>query len=245
MDYAKYKDLAKNILDSTYTVILTGAGMSTESGVADFRSKDGIWAKYDPMKVASIDALKNDYDNFHAFYVLRSNTKVQREPHIGHKILAKWENEGHIKSIITQNVDNFHNEAGSKNVYPIHGSITEFRCSECDEKTSKESFINKTPCEKCGGNLRPGIVLFGESLPIRVLENAIYEVEKADLVIIIGTSLSVYPAANLHSHTKGKVVYINDENTAKKRIDIFIEGKAGKVLLKVDEYIDEIKALRV
>ena len=244
MEDNKIRDLAKDILNSKHTVVLTGAGMSTESGISDFRSKEGIWAKFDPMKVASIDALQNDYDNFHDFYALRLKTKVEKKPHLVHEILAKWEKNGHINSIVTQNVDNFHTEAGSENVYPIHGSITEYRCNQCGEKTSKESFIEKKPCKKCGGNLRPGIVLFGEALPTRQLENAIKEIEKSDLVIIIGTSLRVYPAANLHSHSHGKVVYINDENKSNKRVDTFIEGKAREILLQVDKYMDELKFSR-
>jgi len=234
----KIKDLGEEILKSKYTIVLTGAGMSTESGISDFRSKEGVWSKFDPMEVASRKALENDYDNFHDFYSLRLKTKVEKKPHLGHEILAKWEEKGYINGVITQNVDNFHLEAGSKNVYPIHGSITKYRCNQCNKEVSKEDFIAKMPCENCGGNLRPRIVLFGESLPGEILEGAIREIEKADLVIIIGTSLSVYPAANLHAYTRGKIVYINDEAKTDKRIHMFIEGKAGQVLKLVDEHIN-------
>ena len=232
-----YKALAEELKKSNYTVVMTGAGMSTESGLSDFRSRDGIWKEYDPMKVATVTALENDYDNFHSFYSMRSEARIQRKPHKGHQILAEWEERGLISSIITQNVDNFHQQAGSRNVFELHGSIDRFRCKDCGEPSGMESFLRKEPCPACGGKLRPGIVLFGEPLPERELYGALEEVKKADLVIIIGTSLTVYPAASIHSNTDGKIVYINDEYNGRKKFDMVIEGKAGEILSEVNEFL--------
>ena len=237
----QFRELAKEILDSKYTVVLTGAGMSTESGLSDFRSPTGIWKEFDPMKVATIDALINDYDNFHRFYTLRGKSNTTATPHEGHYILSNWEDDGLVKSIITQNVDDFHKKAGSKNVLNIHGSIREFRCFSCGREATRDDFINRVPCNSCGGKLRPGIILFGEALPVYELEKSIEEVKKAELVLIIGTSLTVYPAAGIHKRTSGKVVYINNENEVKKKFDMVIIGKAGEVLKKVNEEILKLK----
>ena len=237
MTQDKYKELAQEIMKSEYTVVLTGAGMSTESGLSDFRSPTGIWKEFDPMKVATINALVNDYDNFHKFYTLRGKSNTTAMPHEGHYILAKWEELGLLKSVITQNVDDFHKVAGSKNVFNIHGSIREFKCFSCGKEATKAEFIDRVPCENCGGKLRPGIVLFGEALPSYELEKSIEEVKKADLVLIIGTSLTVYPAAGIHNRTSGKVVYINDVNESRKKFHMVIIGKAGEVLKKVNDEI--------
>jgi len=234
----QYKELAQEIKKSKYTIVLTGAGMSTESGLSDFRSPTGIWKEFDPMKVATINALVNDYENFHKFYSLRGKSNVTAMPHQGHYILAKWEELGLIKGIITQNVDDFHKAAGSKNVYNLHGSIREFQCFSCGEESTKEAFIDKEACKVCGGRLRPNIVLFGESLPVDVLEKSVIDIKKAELVLVIGTSLTVYPAAGLHKRASGKVVYINSEYENNKKFHMVILGKAGEILKSVDSFID-------
>jgi NAD-dependent deacetylase len=233
-----YKDriqtLVKWVKDSNYTTIFTGAGMSTESGIPDFRSKDGLWRGIDPMTVATADALANNYDLFHEFYKARLENLVGSKPHKGYEILARWEKEGLIQSIATQNVDGFHKRAGNKKVYELHGSINSFRCSNCNERVSKESFMKKEPCPKCQGTLRPSIVLFGEMLPQDELNGATREMEKADLVIVIGTSLSVYPVNSLPGMTKGRKVYINQEIMDEVFFDLTYEEKAGQVLEDVD-----------
>ena len=116
---------------------LISAGMSTESGIPDFRSQDGLWKKKDPMKLASTEALANNYDEFYEFYKMRFGSLAGHKPHKGYDILAKWEEDGLVDSIITQNIDDFHLKAGSKNVYRIHGSINEYRCSMCNRPVDK------------------------------------------------------------------------------------------------------------
>lgn len=220
--------------ESRHTVILTGAGMSTESGLADFRSKEGLWKKIDPMKLASIDSLRDNYDHFHEFYKMRMESLGHVKPHEGYDILADWERRGLVQSIITQNVDDFHLLAGNKRVYRIHGSLNQYRCGDCGHAAEKTDFMDKKACNKCGGNLRPGVVLFGESLPGEELERAIEEMERADLVLVIGTSLRVYPVSNLPNLTRGKKVYINKELERDKNFDLQFQGKAGDILRELD-----------
>ena len=233
----KINKLAKWLKESEYTVILTGAGMSTESGIPDFRSKDGLWKQVDPMELASINSLVKNYDKFHEFYKMRWENLSGTKPHKGYYILAKWEEDGLIDSIVTQNVDDFHLAAGNKNVYRIHGSINEYRCSECNTPAHEQDFMYKLPCKKCRGNLRPGVVLFGEGLPEKELSASIEEMEKADLVIVIGTSLTVFPVSQLPDITKGKKVYINKEIPKASNFDLNFEETAGELLEKIDRVL--------
>lgn len=233
----KINKLGEWLKESKYTVVLTGAGMSTESGIPDFRSKDGLWKKVDPMKLASINSLVQNYDTFHKFYKMRWESLSGTKPHKGYDILAKWEENGLIDSIVTQNIDDFHLTSGNKNVYRIHGSINEYRCSECDNPADKRDFMDKLPCKKCGGNLRPGIVLFGEGLPEKELYGSINEMEKANLVIVIGTSLTVFPVSQLPDMTSGKKVYINREIPRSSNFDLNLEGTAGELLQKIDKVL--------
>lgn len=229
--------LAKWLRKSKYTVVLTGAGMSTESGIPDFRSKDGLWRKMDPMKLASTSTLEKDYDTFHEFYKVRWQKLSGCKPHKGYHILVKWEEKGLIDSIVTQNVDDFHLAAGSKKVYRLHGSLNEFRCSSCSNPANRKDFMDKITCSKCGGNLRPGIVLFGEGLPEEELYGAINEMEKADLVIVIGTSLTVFPVSQLPDITRGKKVYINREIPRNSNFDLNFQETAGELLQKIDDIL--------
>ena len=228
------------IIEKSYnTVILTGAGMSTESGIPDFRSREGMWKDIDPMKVACTDALIYDYENFYNFYKMRVENLVDCKPHVGYDILSKWERQGLLNCIVTQNVDDFHTKAGNKKVYKLHGSINTFRCNNCNSPVNKEKFINKDNCEKCGGSLRPNVVLFGEGLPEDDLNNAIEEIKNAKLVIVIGTSLTVYPVSQLPNITKGKKVYINKDITTTSEFDLIFNEKVGELLQVLDDIISK------
>jgi len=169
---------------------------------------------------------------------MRINAVDSCEPHDGHKILAEWEAKGLIQSIATQNVDGFHQKAGSKKVYELHGSINKIRCSECRAPDNKNNLISKNPCAKCGGRLRPGVVLFGEDLPQSEWNKALNDIVKAELLIVIGSSLKVSPVNILPSITKGKVAYINDEIDQNYSFDLIIKGKAKNILLKLNEILE-------
>lgn len=235
----RYDILKEWLNHSKKTVVLTGAGMSTESGIPDFRSQSGWWKQIDPRTVATVEALEQNYSLFHAFYTRRIQALENCMPHEGHRILADWERKGLIDCVATQNVDGFHRVAGSKNVEELHGSIQTIRCQACGQSESLESFLNKESCTHCGGKLRPNVVLFGEVLPQDSWQHTIHHIQEAELVLVIGTSLEVYPVNQLPTMTKGKTVYINLEIPANVNyFDLTIEGKAKEVLQQVNEGLD-------
>ncbi|MBA1334555.1 MAG: NAD-dependent protein deacetylase of SIR2 family [Firmicutes bacterium] len=236
------KSLSHWIKASGFTVILTGAGMSTESGLPDFRSKSGWWRNIDPSTVATVDALETNYSLFHDFYSMRLKTLEACSPHEGHYILAEWEKRNLVHSIVTQNVDGFHKAAGSSRVYELHGSLRSIRCSGCGKPGTVEDFLDRVACRSCGERLRPGVVLFGEMLPQDAWECALRDIKRADLVIVIGTSLQVYPANQLPTMTKGRAVLINYEAySGGSRFDMVLQGKARDTLIELNRIIHKSK----
>ncbi len=225
------KRLSEWLQTSTNTVILTGAGMSTESGIPDFRSASGWWKNIDPRAVATTEALTENYSLFHEFYKMRLENLEKVAPHEGHQILADWEQRGIVSLVATQNVDGFHQLAGSRKVEELHGSIRSIRCNRCQQADSMEHFLSKASCSHCGGKLRPNVVLFGESLPQISWHTSMEAIKKAELVLVIGTSLEVYPVNQLPMMTSGKTVYINlDISQHAIPFDLKIEGKIKEVL---------------
>ncbi|MEK3889791.1 NAD-dependent deacylase [Bacillus sp. FSL K6-3431] len=229
---------------SKYTVILSGAGMSTESGLPDFRSANtGMWNKEDPSKIASTEALNKNVELFFDFYRHRVLGLNECKPHKGHDILAKWEKNRVIQSIITQNIDGFHHEAGSERVSELHGTMKKVHCQTCGKVYGNDTYAEgKFQCE-CGGTLRPSVVLFGEMLPENALLKATEESEKAELFIVLGSSLTVTPANQfpLIAKQKGaKLVIINMEPT---EFDIYADlvindRKIGDVLKEMDDELE-------
>jgi len=229
------------IKEAKYPVVLTGAGMSTESGIPDFRSESGWWRKIDPTTVATIDALETNYEVFREFYKHRILTLAPCKPNIGHEILADWEAKGIIKCVITQNIDGFHREAGNKEVYELHGSINSITCYACGKEHDKSDFLDNNSCSICKGKLRPGVVLFGEMLPTLAWDKAYKEIKKSDLIIVLGTSLNVSPVNSLPFVSKGKKVLINmDKTPFDDEFDLIINDKVGKILLSVFEKISAV-----
>lgn len=226
--------LADWIKDSDFTVVLTGAGMSTESGLPDFRSKNGWWKNYDPTTIATIDAMERNYSLFHEFYSVRIRALEECSPHQGHFVLADWEVKGLVHSVATQNVDGFHRGAGSTKVHELHGSLRDIRCSHCGASDTVERFLEKESCQSCKGKLRPGVVLFGEMLPQDPWKSAMGDIERASLVLVIGTSLQVHPVNQLPSMTGGRTAYINYEVQGGSGFDMVIQGKAGSILAELD-----------
>lgn len=233
--------LAKLLKEAKHTVVFTGAGMSTESGLPDFRSaRTGLWQKVDPTRLASIDALENNREEFIQFYHKRLQAIHDYKPHAGHEILGKWEKAGFVHAIITQNVDGFHQQAGSTNVTELHGTLRTVHCHTCGNRYPNTDFINgQFHCE-CGGFLRPSVVLFGEMLPYDAMTTAETETAKADLFIVIGSSLSVSPANYFPVEAKqngAKLVIVNMEATDYDDLaDLVInDRKIGEVLKEIDE----------
>lgn len=225
------KNLAKDLKNSSYAICFTGAGMDTESKLPDFRGKDGLWKSHDPRQLASSQALEENYDLFHEFYSHRVNNLKKADIHKGHSILAELQQAGLIKSIITQNVSSLHQIAGNTNVIELHGSLGHFHCNSCGKEASTESFLAKENCSNCGGKLRPSLTLFGEALPQNAFRDAIDELEKADFLLIMGTSLEVYPAAQLPFMFDMKRCYVGLEPVQQeKQMDYVFHIKIGTFL---------------
>ena len=233
--------LAKLLKESSRTVVFTGAGMSTESGLPDFRSaRTGLWNKVDPTRLASIDALENNREEFITFYQKRLQSVQDYKPHAGHELLAKWEKMGIVQAIITQNVDGFHHQAGSKNVIELHGTLRTVHCHTCGRCYPSRVFAEGNRTCECSGFLRPSVVLFGEMLPYDAVEQAEVETAKADLFIVLGSSLTVSPANFFPVEAKengAKLVIVNMEETDYDDMaDLVIhDRKIGEVLQQVDE----------
>lgn len=212
-------------------VVLTGAGISAESGIKTFRDQGGLWENYDVMEVASYDGWLRNKELVLRFYNERRRQLKTVEPNLAHKKLVELEKHFNIQ-IITQNVDNLHERAGSKNVLHLHGELTKVR-STTDASYVKDIKYNDIAlgdlCPK-GGQLRPHIVWFGEAVP--AIEQAIEIVSKADIFVVIGTSLNVYPAAGLIDYVKENIpIYLIDPNTIStyvKKKYTFIQEKASK-----------------
>ncbi len=239
------KGIARALLKSKKTAVLTGAGISTESGIPDFRSPGGIWSKFD-AGVMTRDLLYGDPEEFFrqgmamlSFLEDIENTK----PHVGHLVLAEMEREGLLACIITQNIDGLHLKAGSKKVYEVHGNIREGYCTSCRKKVEFSLLTRKIKegenppmCSKCGGMLRPGVVLFGDGLPDCYRE-ALVEVKNSDMLLVIGSSLGVAPVNNLPALSK-KYIIINKEKTHYDRsASIVWHERAGPALEKIQQLI--------
>lgn len=229
---------------ANHTVIFTGAGMSTESGLPDFRSANqGVWGKKDPAKVASVQAMNSNVEEFIEFYRARIDGVGDFGPHDGHRLLAAWESQGLVKSIITQNVDGFHQLAGSTSVAELHGTLQQVFCQSCGTSFSSDLYKERTyDCPACNGRLRPSVVLFGEMLPEKPFEQAYEESLRADLFIVLGSSLSVSPANQFPLIAKengARLVIVNEEATDYDRYaDKVIQGqKIGSVLAEWNEQL--------
>jgi NAD-dependent deacetylase len=233
--------------EAKHVVVFTGAGMSTESGLPDFRSSlTGLWTQKDPRHYASTEAMRYHRDEFIAFYRMRIETLLKHKPHKGHEILARWEKEGLIQSVITQNVDGFHQKAGSQKVIELHGTLHHCHCNICGRTYENNRFLTSEGivCEECKGFVRPSVVLFGESLPMDAIREAEKEAARADLFIVLGSSLQVYPANQypiLAKEKGARLVIVNMEETVMDDYaDLVIHGeKIGDWLSAMDRQLKE------
>lgn len=235
----KIDTLVRLIKKSKRIVFFGGAGVSTESGLKDFRSKDGLYnQKYDypPEEILSHSFFIQHTDDFYKFYKEKLNIDGLK-PNITHKVLALMEKNGILSSIITQNIDGFHQMAGSKNVLELHGSIHRNYCMKCHQYYDKDSVFKSkaVPHCQCGGIIKPDVVLYEEQLNEDTMQKAIEEISKADLLIVGGTSLNVYPAASFIRFFKGSsIVLINrDETKYDSMCDLVIHDSLGEVFSKI------------
>jgi NAD-dependent deacetylase len=222
--------------DASSIAVLTGAGVSAESGVPTFRGNNGLWKQYRSEDLATPGAFARDPKLVWEWYDWRRGLIAEAKPNPGHYALAAAESRARNFTLITQNVDGLHELAGSRNVLRLHGSIWMVRCVECGrECEDRRTPLPEIPpgCE-CGGMLRPGVVWFGEALPARIWQEAEKAARSADLFLVIGTSAVVYPAAGLATMAKSsgaRVVEINIAETGLSAgIDEFLEGPSGELL---------------
>lgn len=237
----KIENFQKIYDNSDSIVFFGGAGVSTESGIPDFRSQDGLYSqqwKYPPETIISRSFFDANPVEFYRFY--REKLIIKNiEPNTAHFQLAKMEEKGKLKAVVTQNIDGLHQKAGSKNVFELHGSTLKNFCMDCgaeygiDFIAESENSPDKLPrCAKCGGLVKPDVVLYEESLDQNVINGAVNAIKNADTLIIGGTSLVVYPAAGLIDYFRGKnIVLINKSATAgDARANLVIHESIGKVL---------------
>lgn len=235
----KLEQLKQWISESHRIVFFGGAGVSTESGIPDFRSVDGLYSQkfdYPPEQIISHSFYRRDPEYFFRFY-REKMLPLGFEPNITHKILARWEAEGKLLAVVTQNIDGLHQKAGSKRVYELHGSVLRNYCTKCRKFHSAE-FVKEAPgvprCD-CGGIVKPDVVLYEESLDGATIEGSVRAISQADLLIVAGTSLTVYPAAGLVNYYRGnRMVLINrDETPYDHQADLVFHEKLGDIFAQL------------
>jgi len=232
-----FDTVAQKLKDSRKIVFVTGAGISQESGIPTFRGKDGYWRKYDPMKLASIDAFYDDPKLVWEWYEDRRKNILDVKPNEGHFAISQMEEFKDVV-VLTQNIDGLHQRSGSTNVLELHGSIIRIKCTVCDFIDNiTENFESLPPKCKCGSMLRPDVVWFGEPLPQNIWQSAIKEASICDVMIIVGTSLVVSPANTLPVYAKQNgaiLIEVNPEKTVMSNdMALSIQATSAEVLPKM------------
>jgi NAD-dependent deacetylase len=231
--------LAELIRERQPCVVLTGAGISTESGIPDFRSDQGIWRDVDPLEVASIHAFRQDPGRVWGFYRRRIGLLRDAEPNAAHQALAQLEERGHVQAVVTQNIDTLHTRAGSRNVVEVHGSIRFADCPACLWREPADAALTQldassTPtCPQCGEVLKPGVVLFGELLPAGALERATELARGARLVVVVGSSLEVWPLAGLPLEADAFAIVNRGPTALDTQAMLKVDASAGETLTAV------------
>ena len=231
----KIQQFKQLVIKCDNIVFFGGAGVSTESGIPDFRSKDGLYNqqyKYSPETILSHTFFMNKTEEFFKFYKLKMNS-LKYQPNITHIKLSELEARGKLKAVITQNIDGLHQKAGSKVVYELHGSVLRNYCMNCNKFYDAEYVFNSNgiPRCSCGGIIKPDVVLYEEELDEETIENSTAAIQKADLLIVAGTSLTVQPASSLINFFRGKnLVLINRDSTPyDNKANLVINDSLGKV----------------
>jgi NAD-dependent protein deacetylase/lipoamidase len=239
--------LAALIRERQPCVVLTGAGVSTESGIPDFRSPTGMWADVDPLEYASLEAFRRDPAKVWSFYAPRFAMLTEAEPNAAHRSLAELERRGLVRAVVTQNIDLLHERAGSREVIEVHGSIRTSSCLACgasyplaEVKAQLES--RDAPACSCGAILKPDVVFFGELLPEPAIDRAYQLAREAELLLVVGSALEVWPIAELPLVTRrarGTVAIVNRGPTARDEDAVLrIDGSAGETLESVVAALD-------
>ncbi len=232
----RIEKLREIVTQSDNIVFFGGAGVSTESGIPDFRSVDGLYNQeyqYPPETILSHTFYRKDPEEFYRFY-RKKMLYPDAQPNAAHRKLARWEKEGKLRAVITQNIDGLHQKAGSKNVLELHGSVLRNYCEKCGKFHDVEEILHGEgiPHCACGGQIKPDVVLYEEGLNQDILRSAVHYLQEAEVLIIGGTSLAVYPAAGLIDYFRGEhLILINKSATPRDGlVDLCIQGSIGEVL---------------
>jgi NAD-dependent protein deacetylase/lipoamidase len=232
-------ELAALIRDRQPCVVLTGAGVSTESGIPDFRSDTGIWADVDPFEVASIQAFRRNPTRVWSFYRERVHVLRDAQPNAAHLALAELEQRGLVEAVITQNIDLLHTRAGSRDVVEVHGSIRSAHCLGClwtEPMAAVLAQLDESPlpsCSRCGEVLKPGVVLFGELLPAGAMERAMQLARGARLMLVVGSSLEVWPVAGLPLEARAFAIVNREATALDEHAVLTLDATAGATLAAV------------
>lgn len=228
------------VKESNNIVFFGGAGVSTESGIPDFRSVDGLYHQqydYPPETILSHTFYRRMPEEFYRFYRAKMLC-LDAKPNAAHLKLAQWEREGKLKAVVTQNIDGLHQAAGSKVVLELHGSVLRNYCEKCGKFYDAQYILHSdgVPVCECGGSIKPDVVLYEEGLDQKTLTDAIRYISEADVLIVGGTSLAVYPAAGLLDYYKGnKLVLVNKTPTPKDSMaDLIVQGSIGEIFSGLD-----------
>ncbi len=228
------------VRESDNIVFFGGAGVSTESGIPDFRSVDGLYNQhydYPPETILSHTFYRQKPEEFYRFYRAKMLC-LDAKPNAAHTKLAQWEQEGKLKAVVTQNIDGLHQAAGSKVVLELHGSVLRNYCERCGASYDAEYILQSegVPACTCGGSIKPDVVLYEEGLDQKTLSDAVHYISGADVLIVGGTSLAVYPAAGLLDYYRGKkLVLVNKTPTPRDSIaDLIVQGSIGEIFSQLD-----------
>jgi NAD-dependent deacetylase len=238
--------LAELIAERQPCVVLTGAGISTESGIPDFRSPTGIWADVDPFEVASIQAFRRDPERVWGFYRQRIGLLRDAEPNAGHRAIAELEERGLVRAVVTQNIDTLHSRAGSREVVEVHGSIRTAVCLVCHFTEDADAVLAQLEtesvprCRHCGEALKPGVTMFGELLPPGALERATELARGARLVLVVGSTLEVWPVAGLPLEARAFAIVNRGPTALDAQALLKVDGSAGETLSAVLEALDRV-----
>lgn len=235
--------LAELIRERQPCVVLTGAGVSTESGIPDFRSPTGIWATYDPMEYASIEAFHADPVKVWDFYARRLDVLARAEPNAAHHALVRLEDAGWVSALVTQNIDLLHERAGSRRVIEVHGSIRTSSCLSCYTRVPLEDVVRLLEdavaplCPTCSRVLKPDVVMFGEPMPRAAMERAQELARGAALLLVVGSSLEVWPVAGLPLEATSFAVVNRGPTALDREAALKVDAPAGETLAAVAELL--------
>ncbi len=238
MDKEKISQLREMIAECENIVFFGGAGVSTESGIPDFRSVDGLYQEkypHPPEVMLSHSFFLQHTQEFYDFYRDKL-IHLEAKPNFAHEYLVELEEQGKLRGIVTQNIDNLHNLAGSKKVYELHGSVQRNYCTKCKKfYTVQELLALAEPHCDCGGLIKPDVVLYEEGLPEETVAKAIMALQEADMLLVAGTSLAVYPAASFLQYFRGKYLVVVNKTPLSLHCDLVIEGAVGEVFRRVKD----------